>query len=290
MNEGKVEDTGEKKIDGTEIQNGATVQEDPFAIGRERIAAINAKLNSVKEKVSGWFNRTSDKISRFWSKTKHVGGEILPAIFSGDRLAKSANKTIDEKVYQTGVKIGEKAVEATEWVDDKFDKMEEGVIAGYEWSKDKVVAFGDKMNEGRDAVGAWADKKTDQLSAFANDKKELALAIASHAKDKTVEGMTIVKDKIADRYDKVKNYGENAYMSAKMKIAEIKQKYRDEQNRKRLEQAKAEYDAELAQTVAELQNAEQAEIDAKNMAEQMKQRKEALAAKISLMENLSMVA
>ena len=290
MHEGKTEDTGEKKIDGTEIPAGVGGQEDPFATGRERMAAISTKLNSVKEKVSSWFTKAGSSISRFWNKTKHFGGEAVAATLSAPELAKQADKYTDEKAHELGVAIGEKAVAATEWVDDKFDKMEQGVEAGYEWSKDKVTAFGNKMNEGRDAVGAWADKKTDQLNEFATEKKELVLAVASYAKDKTVEKLVKVKDGVADRYDKVKAYGENAYMSAKMKVAEIKQKYRDEQNRKRLEKAKADYDAELAQAVADLQNAEQAEMDAKNMAEQMKQRKEALAAKISLMENLSMVA
>ena len=65
MREGKVEDTGEKKIDGVEIPVGAGAQEDPFAAGRERMNAMKTQLNSVKEKVSSWFTKAGSSISRF---------------------------------------------------------------------------------------------------------------------------------------------------------------------------------------------------------------------------------
>ncbi len=288
------------------------VSEDPFAKGRERMAAMSSGLNKAKEKASAWFDRAGGSISRFWGKTRHAAGEAVAATLSVDDLAKkgyentsnalkAADEAVTEKVFEAGQYLGYKGAQAADYVGEKVTQGAEYVVtktgeAG-EWIADTQDKFAKNAEKAFEAAANFTEKKADQIAKFATDKAELTAALATYAADKTVEGLTYVRDGVANRYHEVKNYGENAWKSAQLRIAKIKEDYRNKQNEKRMARLEAARQAEIAHLAAQVEMAAQSEEMAKQAAEQQIQAaeqhgqiKNALMAKLNLMTSLDRMA
>lgn len=262
----------------TETNQAGPSMEDPFAVGRERIAKINLGIDSVKQKAKTWFTNVSNKISGFWNKTKSVGGEVIPAVLSADVLAEKGLKNVadrveafdektDKQAYEAGVSLGKNLAEGYDIAKEKVVGFGQDVEeVGSSISEDYVSAFKD-LKEGTIFAAKWTEDKADKMLDFISKKEDLLADKLILAGEKTHERFIRFGNGVTEQYKNIKNFGEKSFMSAKMKIAEIKQKYRDEQNRKAEEKQRLAFEAKLAQIQAEIgdhNDAQKAALEAYN--------------------------
>ncbi len=292
-----------EKIDGQEGNElelqAVSLQEtesaaDPFAKGRERIAAVGDFITKTKEKVGNVASRVSGALSRFWSRTKSVAGESAAAVLSADVLASKGYDTvaekaseidhaIGEKVESFGETVGYKAAEAADFVQGKAQEVKNTVTDAYDetllWGKDKKDQVGEFVTDNYDRAVNFKNEKVEQVKEFATEKVELAKDVAFFVKEKTSEGLDKAKTGIENRYNKVKSFGENAIMSAKMEASRLKNAYRENMNALRMRRLQAEYERIAAN-----------ESQASAVAEKFKQQKEVLAQKMALYQDLEVLA
>lgn len=273
---------------------GEMKKEDPFAVGRERMAKAGQFIDNVKTKTSSFFSRIGGGISKFWNRTKNFGGEAVAATLSADVLAKKgynkAENFIDEKGHQIIDATAKGVNQAGEWIGEKSEKIADAVTAGY----DKTVDFTGKKI---DQAGNWVEAKSDQFSEFAKNKAEqvkditksgieLGKDAAFYAKQKTAEGLVAVKNGVANQYGRLETFSKNAIEAGKMKAAQIKDNWRAKMNavrEARLQaQVKAQYDQAVQRENAALAQAKQI-LDQAAFATKAR---EELAQKLSLMQGL----
>ncbi len=205
------------------------VVEDPFAKGRERMAAVTGFFSKAKENFIATKNKVGASISRFWSRTKTAASTTTAAVLSSDVLASRADNWVSEKTEQVGAYIGEKGAAAANWVDDNLE-------AGYDWSQKK-----------REDLQNFIESKADQMTNYVDGKVELAKDVAFYVKEKTTEGLDRAKNGIKNQWDNVKTFGENAIASAKMEAAKVKEVYRNKMNEIHANRLRAEYEKATAQ-------------------------------------------
>ncbi len=212
----------------------ATEAKDPFKTGRERIASITNFFSRMKEKAVRATSNAGAKLSRFWSRTKSFGGEAAAAVLSADVLAKKGYNYVEGKVAEADKWTGEKAEQAGEYIGKNVAQAKEYVVEkgtqAAEYVGDKAEQFAGFVESNYDRAANFTKEKAGQLKKFAEDKVELAKDFAFLAKEKTVEGFVKARDGVKDRYNQVKTYGENAIMSAKIRFAEVKKRYREKMN------------------------------------------------------------
>jgi hypothetical protein len=244
------------------------VKEDPFAKGRERMAAIGGFFTKVKEKASSLTSRVSGGLSRFFSRSAKVVGTGTAALLSGDDLAKKGAEWTDKKYGEIVEKVDQKLDKAEGWVADKADKAEAwmsdtaekaGAIVGEKYAQGKEFV-GEVMDAGVEkyhqfedlcASGAqkaeelverslkWVENKKQQAGAIVEEGVELAKDVAYIVEKKTVEGFVVAKEKLSNHYDAIVGYGENALVKAKVGWAEGKKKFRNTINGWRASMIKA---------------------------------------------------
>ena len=272
----------ELKAQGYEAPNETnqtgSAKEDPFAVGRERIVKINTFIDSTKQKARTLFTNVSGRISRFWSKTKNVGGEVIPAVLSADVLAEKGLKNVAEKVeafdektdkqaYEAGVSLGKNLAEGYDTAKEKVIAFNQDVKeVGSAIGEDYISAFKD-LKEGTISAAKWTEQKADKMLDFISKKEDLLADKLILAGEKTQEGLVRFRNGITEQYKNIKNFGERSFMAAKMKIAEIKQRYRDEQNRKIQEKERLAFESRINSIKAEIINnteAQQAALEAYN--------------------------
>jgi len=205
---------------------------DPFAKGRERIAAVSDFFAKTKERATNLVSGVGSSISRFWSKAKSFGGEAIVATLSADELAK---KGIDKGMSYTKDKL----LDADEWVEDKANQ-------GINFVLDKAEDIGAAVGEKYEQVADFVKTKKEQGAQIVSGGVELSKDIAFFAKEQTVAGLEKAKTGVTERYGKIKNYAENAMMSAKMEAAKVKDAYRQKMNDLRLRRLEAELSAVVA--------------------------------------------
>lgn len=237
------------------------VAADPFAKGRERMAAASGFFTKAKEKFIATKNMVGASMSRFWSRTKTMAGTATAAVLSADVLAKRADNWVGDKVEQAGAGITKAVLEEAELFGDSLEM-------GYDWTQKKA-------NELQDFI----ESKADQMTKFVDDKVELAKDVAFYVKMKTNEGLDKAKNSIKNRWGKIKAFGENAIESGKLQVARMKEGYRAKMNAVRESRLLAEYEAAVA-----------AESDASERAQQLKKRREELGQKMGLLRGLSVEA
>lgn len=252
-----------------EVTETTIEKEDPFSKGRERIEAIGNFFSRVKEKAQSIGSRAGATLSRIWNKTKSVGGEAVAATLSADVLAKKGaeyvgqkadqvDTYVSEKVYEGGKFVADKVVEGGQYVGDKVaegaeyvgQKATEGAeyvgqkaTEAKEWAGEKVDQFSNFAEANYEKASQFVSTKAEQLKDFGQEKVELAKDLAFYAKEKTSEGLSKAKVGIENRYNKVKAFGENAMMAAKLEVARRKEAYRTKMNELRQRRLQAAYEA-----------------------------------------------
>ncbi len=273
----------EKEMSASMAPEAMEAKNDPFAKGRERMAAIGGFFSKMKEKAASMSKRVGSTISRVWGKTKSASGEVGAAIFSGDELAKrgaqfvgakaeQADAYVTEKVDQGAKFVADKTVEGAKWVGDKAEQ-------GGEWIGEKAEQLGNFAEATYEKGAEFVSTKAEQIKDFAQDKVELAKDVAFYAKEKTAENLAKAKAGIENRYNKIKAFGENAMMSAKIEIARRKEAYRMKMN-----------DIRQRRLQAEFERVSQAESATSARAEELRKQKEKLAEALGLQNNLNTMA
>ncbi len=250
------------------MENKEEQKESPFIKGHERMEAMGNWFNKVKERIGSVANSAGNKISNFWNKTKSFGKETVAGVLSADVLA---NKGLDYVV--------DKADQAEEWVGDKVTAGAEYVGAKAEqardWSIDKAESAGEWVESKADQVHAWVDNKGEQISNFAKDKVELVKDVAFYAKTKTAEGLHKAKEGIGSRWNKIKEFGGNAWMAGKMEANRLKENFNAKMNEIRLQRLQKEH----ARIVQE-------ESATSERAQQLAQYKAQVAEKLALLQEV----
>lgn len=244
-------------VENVAVEQTKTAETDPFAKGRERMASIGQFFTDAKEKAKGIVSNVGGSISRFWSRAKSVGTETVAAVLSADDLAKKGVEYGKGKIDQAG-----------EWVETKIDSAEDWVCD----KQEQVSAF---VGRNYDRASNFVSSKAEQVKQFGLDKVELAKDVGFFVKEKSVETLEKAKGGVVRRYEKVKDFGESALFAAKMEASRIKQAYRESMNNLRLRRL----EAELAR-VLEKESAVSAR------AEQIKEMKNRITEKMSLLSGL----
>jgi hypothetical protein len=270
-----------------EVVEGATqegvVKEDPFAKGRERMAAIGGFFTKVKEKASSLTSRVSGGISRFFSRSAKVVGTGTAALLSGDDLAKKGAEWTDKKYGEIVEKVDQKLDKAEGWVADKADKADawmsdtaekagaivgEKYAQGKEWVGEVMDAGAKKYHQFEDlcASGAlkvedlversakWVETKKQQAGAIVEEGVELAKDVAYIVEQKAKEGFVAAKEKVTKQYDSVVEFGENALVEAKLGYAEVKKKFRNTINGWRASMLRARIERRNAKNEKDLES------------------------------------
>ena len=204
---------------------------DPFAKGRERMASIGTFFTKAKEKVSAFGSSVGGAVSRFWSRTKKVGNEIIPAILSADDLAKKADKAFGQGVENAGVAIGKAGAQATHWAGEKLVSAYDTVDS----TLDAAELFAEKAGhwaqrsaaEVYDRASRFTSEKVSQVKTLVSNGIEMTRAAGMNAALSTREGMLDFRDKAVHHYDAIKTYGENAIITAEVKTAKAKKGFWD---------------------------------------------------------------
>ncbi|MBP9701265.1 MAG: hypothetical protein KBD54_02625 [Candidatus Pacebacteria bacterium] len=246
--------------------------EDLFAKGRERMAAIGGFFTKVKENFTAFKDKAGASVSRFWSRTKTAAGTGAAAVLSADVLAKKADDWVGDKVEKFGAQIGESGARASSWVGDNLE-------AGYDWTQEKADQLESYVQTSWQEAKDFTNTKVDKIKDFAHEKVEVAKDVAFYVKTKTAEGLDKAKESIADRWGKVKNFGENAIFAAKLEVANVKEAYRNKMNAIRESRLRAEYEKAVAN-----------ESEASEKALRLKEKREALEQKMGLLHGLSIAA
>lgn len=271
-----------------------TVQEDPFAKGRERMAKMSGFFSSMKEKAKTMASSASDKISKFWDKSKKFGGETVAAVLSADVLADKFDKYTDKKAEELGQGIGNTIAsgihEAKKW-NQVIGETNREMVADLKQDLNKV---GDKIIDTMAAMEEWQQNKADKIAEIIRQEKDLAAAAIKQGVEKTKEGFNSAKEDVVKLYTGTVEFGKKTIESGKMKFASIKENYRNRINERRLariaEQRQREMDTvqrELDAAAAEASTVLDME---KSLAERKKQLAEELEEKIELLKRLKMAA
>jgi len=243
------------------LETNQMVNEDPFAKGRERIAAIGSFFKNTKQNISGWFSRAGKTVSNFSSRVVNFGGEAVAATLSADVLAKKGYNVVSEKAGEAKEYVSQKGTEALEFAGGKVDQ------------------FGEWVDSKGQQIGNWANKKGEQVSNFAMEKAQLTKDAALYAKDKTVEGLTNVKNSVVKRYFGLKAWGENSYAAAKQEATRIKNAYNQRMN-----------EIKVARLQAEYQKITEKEIAATGKVEKLRLQREGLEDKLAIIMGLESAA
>lgn len=264
-----VEELNQESAENVELNN---TQEDPLAVGRERLALVGEKISQVKEIVAKKGNALASKLGRFWNNTKKVTGNIVAGAAMSDVFAKQG--------YDYSV---EKVKEFDEWTDKGANITGKNIgRAGAELvssTGDMLVKGYDAMDRGYDSVEKFVVNKGEQISQFAKDTANLSKDAAFYAKEKTVEGLQTAKEGVKNKYESVKSFSENAILSAQERVAKIKENHRKSMNMLRMRRLEAE-----------IQKIADKESSAMQKAENLRKQKEALISKMELTDALSIAA
>ncbi len=283
------------------VEVEAKTQEDPFAKGRERMAAIGGFFSKIKEKAKTMATNAGDKISKFWNKSKHYGGEAVAAALSTDALYKKFDEHTDQKANELGQGIGGAIAsgihEAKKWNQvigetnrEMVADVKQDLTKGYEWSKNKINQVGNKIVDTAASIEDWQNKKIDQAAEIVREGKDLAIYVKELAVNKTVEKFNQAKEGVAKQYDKVAEYGEKAMTAGKMKVASVKENYRKWVNDRSLAKMEAKRQEELQNLQMESQLTEQQLANAEKSRELLAKKSEELKQKIALVSNLRIAA
>lgn len=153
-----------------------------------------------------------------------------------------------------------------------------------------VLSIDDLAAQGYVSANTWIDTKSEQVNSFIENKKEviktnvsqkveLAKSIVLYAEGRTIQKLDDVRNGIANRYNNIKGYGENALNAARSEISRIK----DERNAKK----NALKAAQLKITHDTLASQEQA---AQNQVEVLARQRAELAEQISLLVGTKQLA
>ncbi len=287
------------------VEAETKTQEDPFAKGRERMDKIKGFFSGMKEKAKTMASSASDKISKFWDKSKKFGGEATAAVLSADVLADKFDKHTDQKANELGQSIGGAIAsgihEAKKWNQvigetnrEMVADVKQDLTKGYEWSKNKINQVGNKIVDTAASIEDWQNKKIDQAAEIVREGKDLAIYVKELAVNKTVEKFNQAKEGVTKQYDKVAEYGEKAMTAGKMKVASIKENYRKWVNDRRLARIAEQRQREMDTVQAELDAAAVEAASVANMEQSISERKKQLAKeieeKIELLARLQMAA
>ena len=206
---------------------------DPFAKGRERLASIGEFFSHTKDKAISLFKKIGGALSRFGSKAKSFGIDVLAATLSADVLAKKGYEFASDKV-------GEAKEFVSEFVGSNYDKARD-----------------------------FTQNKTNQVKEFSQDKVEMAKDLAFYTAGKTKEGLEKVGHGIENRYNKIKTFAENAFAAAKLEVAKIKDAYRQKMNAIRLNRLTAEHEKILQEEQKASEKAEKLRLKRESLLEKI---------------------
>ncbi|MES2930488.1 MAG: hypothetical protein V4665_01760 [Patescibacteria group bacterium] len=259
----KTEGTDEKPLEEGKVE--AKEVNDPFKVGRERMALMGNFFTKMKEKAVQATNYAGAKLSRFFSRAKTFGGEAVAATLSVDVLTKKGAAFVGEKVVQAdewttkkagqaGEYLGKKGAEVYSKVEGKADQAEDWVVKKGEqfeqyvegkadqaedWVAEKGKQFAGFVGSNYEKAINFTSEKANQLQKFTETKIELAKDIAFLVEEKTMEGFVKAQLGLENRFNQLRAYSENAWASAQLRFAEAKKRYRENMNAIRMRRIQA---------------------------------------------------
>lgn len=236
------------------------MKKEEINLGLDGNAAIDRNVNQGNELA----DRPGESIETQKNDPFAKGRERLASI--GEFFSNTKEKAVSlfKRIGGALSRFGSKA--KSFGVDALAATLSADVLAkkGYEVASDKV-------GEAKQFIG----EKGTQVKEFAQDKVEMAKDLASYAAGKTKEGLEKVGNGVENRYNKVKNFAENAFAAAKLEAARIKDAYRQKMNTIRINRLAAEHEKIL-----------QEEQKASEKAEKLRLKRESLLEKIGLLQSV----
>lgn len=95
---------------------------------------------------------------------------------------------------------------------------------------DVIIAPDAYIKKGTENLRGWVKNKAETISNFAKGKEELIVAIANLMENKTIEKVDEIQAKIYERYESIKQYGNDAIESAADRIRDVKEAFRNAKN------------------------------------------------------------
>ncbi len=151
------------------------IKDDPFAKGRERIAAVGNFIKSSKEKLGSVAQNIGGKISRFWTRTKSVGAESARAVFSAGKESAAALLSADvlakKGVDYVGGAINNKVEQVKGFVQGKIELAQDVAL----YAKEKTSETFNKVKTGIDtryqSLKGYGERAVEKAKAEYNKQK-----------------------------------------------------------------------------------------------------------------------
>lgn len=137
---------------------------DPFAKGRERIAAVGNFIKSSKEKLGSVAQNIGGKISRFWTRTKSVGAESAAALLSADVLAKKG-------VDYVGDAINSKVEQAKGFVQGKIELAQDVALYAKEKTSETLSKVRTSIDTRYQSLKGYGERAIEKAKAEYNKQK-----------------------------------------------------------------------------------------------------------------------